>query len=228
MAPQGRASWAHHWHCHLQTAEMRTWGGTCLTALVSPPPSWDHNLGRPSGHCRHPHALPPRSSSHTTWEIMMGPQVNDSQMPGVIRGHHPGSGQAEPCVRDPVSSDLWSQWGPLCHLPTATKLSHWVDRSRKLVLVQVPEAPGGPDYYLRLCLKWFVCEDAGELVRVRSPSGPCPPRPKLRPTPNPAYPCPRPAQHPAWGPLRVHLPLAPPTPRPGTTHPRLRPPDPRP
>ncbi|KAM5251317.1 interleukin-17 receptor E-like protein isoform 2-T2 [Hipposideros larvatus] len=54
------------------------------------------------------------------------------------------------------------------HVPDcfAKKLSYWVDRSRKLVLVQVPEAPGGPDYYLRLCLKWFICEDAGELVLV--------------------------------------------------------------
>ncbi|KAM9072200.1 interleukin-17 receptor E-like protein isoform 12-T12 [Megaptera novaeangliae] len=47
----------------------------------------------------------------------------------------------------------------------AGKLSYWVDRSRKVVLVQVPES-GGPDYYVRLCLKWFTCEDAGAPVRV--------------------------------------------------------------
>ncbi|KAM9072190.1 interleukin-17 receptor E-like protein isoform 2-T2 [Megaptera novaeangliae] len=45
----------------------------------------------------------------------------------------------------------------------AGKLSYWVDRSRKVVLVQVPES-GGPDYYVRLCLKWFTCEDAGAPV----------------------------------------------------------------
>nr|XP_019567876.1 PREDICTED: putative interleukin-17 receptor E-like [Rhinolophus sinicus] len=52
----------------------------------------------------------------------------------------------------------------------AEKLSYWVDRSRKVVLVQVPEAPGSPDYYLRLCLKWFTCEDAGEPVQVTANS----------------------------------------------------------
>ncbi|KAB0386524.1 hypothetical protein FD755_001480 [Muntiacus reevesi] len=47
----------------------------------------------------------------------------------------------------------------------AEKLSYWVDRSRKVVLVQVPES-GGPDYYARLCLKRFTCEDAGTPVLV--------------------------------------------------------------
>ncbi|XP_070646717.1 interleukin-17 receptor E-like protein [Bos indicus] len=47
----------------------------------------------------------------------------------------------------------------------AQKLSYWVDRSRKVILVQVPES-GGPDYYVRLCLKRFICEDAGAPVRV--------------------------------------------------------------
>uniref|UniRef100_A0A5G2QU96 Interleukin 17 receptor E like n=2 Tax=Sus scrofa TaxID=9823 RepID=A0A5G2QU96_PIG len=48
----------------------------------------------------------------------------------------------------------------------AGKLSYWVARSHKVVLVQVPEAPGGPDYYVRLCLKRFTCEEAGAPVRV--------------------------------------------------------------
>nr|KAF6495299.1 interleukin 17 receptor E like [Rousettus aegyptiacus] len=52
----------------------------------------------------------------------------------------------------------------------AEKLSYWVDRSRKVVLVQVPEAPGGPDYYVRLCLKWFTCEDVGAPVQVTANS----------------------------------------------------------
>ncbi|XP_077932903.1 interleukin-17 receptor E-like protein isoform X5 [Halichoerus grypus] len=52
---------------------------------------------------------------------------------------------------------------PVCF---AEKFSYWVDRSRKVILVQVPEAPGAPDYYVRLCLKWFTCEDVGAPVRV--------------------------------------------------------------
>ncbi|XP_035875659.1 putative interleukin-17 receptor E-like [Phyllostomus discolor] len=52
----------------------------------------------------------------------------------------------------------------------AQKLSYRVDRSRKVIVVQVPEAPGGPDYFMRLCLKWIACEDAGALVRVTANS----------------------------------------------------------
>ncbi|XP_062931915.1 interleukin-17 receptor E-like protein [Cynocephalus volans] len=48
----------------------------------------------------------------------------------------------------------------------ARKLSYWVDRRRKAILVQVPDAPGSPDYYVRLCLRWFTCEDAGDPVQV--------------------------------------------------------------
>ncbi|XP_016794942.1 interleukin-17 receptor E-like protein isoform X2 [Pan troglodytes] len=48
----------------------------------------------------------------------------------------------------------------------AGKLSYLVDRRRKAILVQVPRASGSPDYYVRLCLKRFTCEDAGAPVRV--------------------------------------------------------------
>uniref|UniRef100_A0ABI7ZQ10 Interleukin-17 receptor C/E N-terminal domain-containing protein n=1 Tax=Felis catus TaxID=9685 RepID=A0ABI7ZQ10_FELCA len=48
----------------------------------------------------------------------------------------------------------------------AGKFSYWVDRGRKVILVQVPEAPADSDYYVRLCLKWFTCEDVGAPVRV--------------------------------------------------------------
>lgn len=41
-----------------------------------------------------------------------------------------------------------------------------MDRRRKAILVQVPRASGSPDYYVRLCLKRFTCEDAGAPVRV--------------------------------------------------------------
>ncbi|XP_072598964.1 interleukin-17 receptor E-like protein isoform X1 [Vulpes vulpes] len=49
---------------------------------------------------------------------------------------------------------------------SAKKFSYWVDRDRKVVRVQAPEAPGGSDYYVRLCLKWFTCEDVGAPARV--------------------------------------------------------------
>nr|XP_060512041.1 putative interleukin-17 receptor E-like [Panthera onca] len=52
---------------------------------------------------------------------------------------------------------------PFCF---AGKFSYWVDRGRKVILVQVPEALADSDYYVRLCLKWFTCEDVGAPVRV--------------------------------------------------------------
>ncbi|XP_026963858.1 interleukin-17 receptor E-like protein [Sagmatias obliquidens] len=66
----------------------------------------------------------------------------------------------EDCADEDVGRNV-----PYCF---AGKLSYSVDRSRKVILVQVPES-GGPDYhdyYVRLCLKWFTCEDAGAPVRV--------------------------------------------------------------
>lgn len=89
-----------------------------------------------------------------------------------------------------MPGDLWPQGDPTCCPPTAGKLSYWVARSHKVVLVQVPEAPGGPDYYVRLCLKRFTCEEAGAPVRVSPVPSPTPrPEPHLswlRPGP----PCP--------------------------------------
>lgn len=94
----------------------------------------------------------------------------------------------------PVPGDPWPQHDPSSCPPTAEKLSYWVDRSRKVILVQVPES-GGPDYYVRLCLKRFTCEDAGAPVRVspspaHSPSSaPCPPLPPCpQPWPRPPGP----------------------------------------
>ncbi|XP_027631144.1 putative interleukin-17 receptor E-like [Tupaia chinensis] len=47
----------------------------------------------------------------------------------------------------------------------AGNFSYWVDRKRKAIMVQVPEAPGSPDHFVRLCFRRSVCEDAGALVR---------------------------------------------------------------
>lgn len=52
----------------------------------------------------------------------------------------------------------------------AGNFSYWVDRKRKAIMVQVPEAPGSPDHFVRLCFRRSVCEDAGALVRVAANS----------------------------------------------------------
>lgn len=64
----------------------------------------------------------------------------------------------EDCRHEDVGRNV-----PVCF---AGKFSYWADRSRKVILVQVPEVPGAPDYYVRLCLKWFTCNDVGVPVRV--------------------------------------------------------------
>ncbi|XP_032201748.1 putative interleukin-17 receptor E-like isoform X4 [Mustela erminea] len=64
----------------------------------------------------------------------------------------------EDCGHEDVAGNV-----PVCF---AGKFSYWADRSRKVILVQVPEVPGAPDYYVRLCLKWFTCNDVGVPVRV--------------------------------------------------------------
>uniref|UniRef100_A0A8C8ZGW2 Interleukin 17 receptor E like n=1 Tax=Prolemur simus TaxID=1328070 RepID=A0A8C8ZGW2_PROSS len=50
------------------------------------------------------------------------------------------------------------------------KLSYRVDERRKAILAQVPEPSGSSDYYVRLCLRRFTCEDAGAAVRVTANS----------------------------------------------------------
>ena len=111
----------------------------------------------------------------------MGPQAGNFQDAWVWQ-ESPHAGCQDSW--SPVPGDLWPQRDPSCP-PTAQKLSYWVDRSRKVILVQVPES-GGPDYYVRLCLKRFICEDAGAPVRVSlSPAHSCPPLPP-RPQPRPA------------------------------------------
>lgn len=83
------------------------------------------------------------------------------QTPEPNRSRHVGALGTEPRVGDP-----WSQRGPDLRPPAAGKLSYWVDRRRKAILVQVPRASGIPDYYVRLCHKRFTCEDVGAPVQV--------------------------------------------------------------
>ncbi|XP_053440636.1 putative interleukin-17 receptor E-like isoform X2 [Nycticebus coucang] len=52
----------------------------------------------------------------------------------------------------------------------AGKLHYWVDRRRKAILVQVPATFRSLDYYVRLCLRWFTCEDASAPVLVTANS----------------------------------------------------------
>nr|XP_020143433.1 putative interleukin-17 receptor E-like isoform X4 [Microcebus murinus] len=68
----------------------------------------------------------------------------------------------EDCTEEDVGRNM-----PDCF---AGKLSYRVDHRRKAILVQVPERPGSLDYYVRLCLQRFTCEDAGAPVQVTANS----------------------------------------------------------
>ncbi|KAF2975575.1 hypothetical protein EK904_010847 [Melospiza melodia maxima] len=48
----------------------------------------------------------------------------------------------------------------------AGKLAYNLDRARKMVTVNVSNFPRDQDYYVRLCHKWFTCEDAGAFAVV--------------------------------------------------------------
>lgn len=199
MAPQGRASWAHHCHCHLQTAETRTWEGMCPTALVRPPSAGTTTWEDPQVAVG-PHALPPGSSSHPTWEIMMGPQVNDTKCQGL-------AGAATP------AQDRWSPASmtqcPVTSGPSGAFLA--TPYSGETVLLGGPQSQGcsgsgarGPwePRLLPAALPQVVhlrgCRRAGAgEISIQQ----CPPRAKLRPAQAPpiyvrALPGPGPAQAP--------------------------------
>ncbi|KYO47489.1 putative interleukin-17 receptor E-like isoform A [Alligator mississippiensis] len=55
------------------------------------------------------------------------------------------------------------------HIPScsAGKLDYSVDRAKKVISVNISHFPGDQDYYVRLCHKWFICEDAGALARIK-------------------------------------------------------------
>ncbi|KAJ7397840.1 hypothetical protein BTVI_131337 [Pitangus sulphuratus] len=48
----------------------------------------------------------------------------------------------------------------------AGKFDYNVDRARKLITVNVSNFPRDQDYYIRLCHKWFTCEDAGAFAVI--------------------------------------------------------------
>ncbi|XP_048796876.1 putative interleukin-17 receptor E-like isoform X4 [Lagopus muta] len=55
------------------------------------------------------------------------------------------------------------------HIPAclAGKLDYNVDRTRKIISVNVSNFLRDQDYYIRLCHKWFTCEDVGQFAVIR-------------------------------------------------------------
>ncbi|NWI44012.1 I17RE protein, partial [Picathartes gymnocephalus] len=49
----------------------------------------------------------------------------------------------------------------------AGKLDFNLDRARKIVTVNVSNYPRDQDYYVRLCHKWFTCEDVGAFAVIK-------------------------------------------------------------
>ncbi|XP_064512286.1 interleukin-17 receptor E-like protein [Pseudopipra pipra] len=66
-------------------------------------------------------------------------------------------------VEDCRNSDV-GKYIPAC---LAGKFDYNVDRARKLITVNVSNFPREQDYYVRLCYKWFTCEDAGAFAVIK-------------------------------------------------------------
>ncbi|NXP73256.1 I17EL protein, partial [Ramphastos sulfuratus] len=49
----------------------------------------------------------------------------------------------------------------------AGKFDYNVDRARKMISVNVSSSLRDQDYYVRLCHKWFTCEDAGAFAVIK-------------------------------------------------------------
>ncbi|NWR88657.1 I17RE protein, partial [Furnarius figulus] len=49
----------------------------------------------------------------------------------------------------------------------AGKFDYNVDRARKLITVNASNFPWDQDYYVRLCHKWFTCEDVGAFAVIK-------------------------------------------------------------
>ncbi|XP_068020408.1 interleukin-17 receptor E-like protein isoform X3 [Melanerpes formicivorus] len=66
-------------------------------------------------------------------------------------------------VEDCRNSDV-GKYIPAC---LAGKFEFNVDRARKIILVNVSSSLRDQDYYVRLCHKWFTCEDAGAFSVIK-------------------------------------------------------------
>ncbi|XP_048158269.1 putative interleukin-17 receptor E-like isoform X1 [Corvus hawaiiensis] len=66
-------------------------------------------------------------------------------------------------VEDCRNSDV-GKYIPAC---SAGKLDYNLDRARKTVTVNVSNFPRDQDYYVRLCHKWFTCEDVGAFAVIK-------------------------------------------------------------
>ncbi|XP_027750706.1 putative interleukin-17 receptor E-like isoform X1 [Empidonax traillii] len=66
-------------------------------------------------------------------------------------------------VEDCRNSDV-GKYIPAC---LAGKFDYNVDRARKHITVNVSNFPRDQDYYVRLCHKWFTCEDAGAFAVIK-------------------------------------------------------------
>ncbi|XP_009077474.1 PREDICTED: putative interleukin-17 receptor E-like [Acanthisitta chloris] len=66
-------------------------------------------------------------------------------------------------VEDCRNSDV-GKYIPAC---SVGKFDYNVDRTRKVITVNVSNFPRDQDYYVRLCHKWFTCEDVGVLAVIK-------------------------------------------------------------
>ncbi|XP_010014270.1 PREDICTED: putative interleukin-17 receptor E-like [Nestor notabilis] len=66
-------------------------------------------------------------------------------------------------VEDCRNSDL-GKYIPAC---SAGKFDYNVDRARKIISVNVSNFLRDQDYYVRLCHKWFTCEDVGAFAVIK-------------------------------------------------------------
>ncbi|KAL2308987.1 hypothetical protein Nmel_005165, partial [Mimus melanotis] len=66
-------------------------------------------------------------------------------------------------VEDCRNSDV-GKYMPAC---SAGKLDYNLDRAKKIVMVNVSNFPRDQDFYVRLCHKWFTCEDVGAFAVIK-------------------------------------------------------------
>ncbi|XP_061493837.1 putative interleukin-17 receptor E-like [Rhineura floridana] len=66
-------------------------------------------------------------------------------------------------VEDCRNSDVGKNI-PVCF---ASKMAYDVDRARKTIFVNISDVVQGTDYYVRLCHRWFVCEDVEPVILIQ-------------------------------------------------------------